>query len=64
MGMEGTEEKPVYTKFKQDNNNKATSMFGIQVAEGWRSWILCTNMYENKADQLLELLKTSNKKWD
>lgn len=63
MGINGSVEKPVYKKFKQDTNT-ATAMFGISVDEGWRSWILCTDMYEKVADQLVKILEASNKKWN
>ncbi len=60
---EGTAENPVYTKFKQDDGS-ATVMYGITVHEGWRQWILCTDMYEHVADQLLERLRANNKPWN
>ncbi len=53
---------PEYRKFKQDDSS-ATANYGITVYEGWRSWILCTNMYESKADELLERLRENNKPW-
>ena len=59
---EPTPENPLYSKFKQDDG-KATSLYGISVDEGWRSWILCADMYEDVADQLLEVLRASGKTW-
>jgi hypothetical protein len=55
-------ENPSYKKIKQDDGH-ATQMFMITVDEGWRTWILCTEMYEWAADGLLEVLCTSGKKW-
>lgn len=54
--------RPEYSKFKQDEPS-ATQFWGIQVDEGWRSWILCTGMYEWAADDLLERLREHNKPW-
>lgn len=62
MGMEGSPEAPVYSKFAQQDSG-ATQFYGITVDEGWRSWILCTDMYEWSADQLLERLKASLGGW-
>jgi hypothetical protein len=60
--MERSKENPVYTKFKQDNG-AATDFYAIQVDEGWRSWILCADMYESKANQLIERLTRNNSAW-
>jgi len=65
-----TPERPGYGKFQHDPcvhveaSQSATSVFGIQVDEGWRSWILCSNMYEWAADQLLEVLRASDATWE
>jgi hypothetical protein len=55
MGKDGTPTGPVYTKVKQDDG-AATALYFINVDEGWRSWILCGDMYEWAADQLIEKL--------
>jgi len=68
--------KPWYNKFPQDEKPQiyasesleverptGTQFWGIQVDEGWRSWILCTNMYEWAADDLLARLREHNKPW-
>jgi len=55
-------DSPLYRKVKQDDGH-ATSMFMITVDEGWRTWILCTGMYEWAADGLLGVLRDSGKKW-
>lgn len=62
---DGTPDAPLYSKFKlkQDELN-ATSLWAIQVNEGWRSWILCIGMYEWAADELLERLRESNRRWE
>lgn len=54
----GAPDAPVYTKFKQDEP-AATQFWGINVDEGWRSWILCTDMYEWAADDLLRRLRAA-----
>lgn len=64
-----TPEKPQYSKFRHDPclhvkaAESAGTFWGIQVDEGWRSWILCSNMYEWAADGLLEVLEKSEKVW-
>lgn len=65
----GTPDAPTYNKFTHDPcahveaSASATTNWGIQVNEGWRSWILCTNMYEWAADELLARLRDSNRRW-
>lgn len=59
---EASPEEPQYSKQKQDDDG-ATAMFMIIVDEGWRSWILCTDMYEWAADGLLGVLRGSGKRW-
>jgi len=61
VSEQGTPEKPIYTKQKQEGG--ATAFFMILVDEGWRSWILCNNMYEWAADGLIEILEASGKVW-
>lgn len=58
----GTPGAPVYRKFKQ-GAGVATGFWGITVDEGWREWILCCDMYEWAADQLLSVLRSSDVKW-
>jgi hypothetical protein len=66
---EASTQNPEYSVFQHDPcmhvkaSAHATAVFGVQVNEGWRSWILCTNMYKDKADQLLEVLRESGKVW-
>ena len=62
MSPKGSPEKPFYSKFKQDDG-AATAFFAIEVDEGWRSWILCTDMYEWAADQLIAILQDSTWQW-
>lgn len=54
----GTPEHPEYRMFKE-NNGAATAFYGISVDEGWRSWIMCTGMYQDKAEQLLSVLRAA-----
>lgn len=53
---------PTYTKFKQDRR-EGTAFWGIQVNEGWREWILCCDMYEWAADDLLVRLRWIDRPW-
>ncbi len=55
MRQSGTSAKPVYYKVRRDDDS-ATALYSIEVDEGWRSWILCTGMYEWAADQLIAKL--------
>lgn len=61
----GTPEKPTYRKqlVQIARTARATDMYMIVVDEGWRSWILCTDMYEWAADHLLAVLRASGTKW-
>ncbi len=61
MSPQGSPERPLYNKQAQDG--KATQLYMIVVDEGWRSWILCTDMYEWAADGLLEILRASGHRW-
>ena len=54
---EPTPDAPVYSKVSQEDDEGATQFWCIQVNEGWRSWILCTDMYEWAADDLLRRLR-------
>lgn len=54
-------EKPEYRKQRQ--SSPGTQMFMVIVDEGWRSWILCTDMYESKAEHLVEVLRASGTRW-
>ena len=49
-----TPQRPLYTKRPEV---QSTNFFAIEVKEGWRSWILCTGMYEWAADGLVEMLQ-------
>lgn len=49
-------EQPVYRKMHQGDDGKATSMFMITCDEGWRSSIVCADVYEHVADWLLGIL--------
>lgn len=62
MSPDASPDAPRYAKALQAES-KATAMFMITVDEGWRSWILCTDMYEWAADQLLEVLAASGTRW-
>lgn len=48
-------EAPVYRKVDQDGDG-ATRMFMITCDEGWRSSIVCADVYEHVADWLLAIL--------
>jgi len=74
--MVGTPDAPVYTKRKQDERlglrvvdavmperPTGTQFWSIDVDEGWRTWILCTDMYEWAADELLARLRENNRRW-
>lgn len=54
-------EAPEYRKQRQQS--PGTQMYMIIVDEGWRTWILCTDMYEWAADGLLEVLRASGHRW-
>lgn len=59
-----TPERPQYSKFPQDQFDVlGTQLWAINVDEGWRSWILCCDMYECVADQLLERLRADKGGW-
>jgi hypothetical protein len=56
--MSGTDtpaspETPVYAKMRQPDT---ASFWMITCDEGWRSLIVCTDMYENVADWLLGII--------
>lgn len=55
MSQEATPEAPIYSKTKQDDG-AATEMFMITCDEGWRTSIVCADMYEWAADWMLEVL--------
>lgn len=59
----GTPDKPLYRKQRHERG-EASNLFFVVVDEGWRTWILCTAMYEDKADRLIELLEANGVKWD
>ena len=53
-----TTEEPVYAKFQQRREDGTPSSFWATTCdEGWRSSIICTDMYEWVADWLLTLLE-------
>lgn len=62
MSQKGSSNRPIYTKFKQEHN-PATALYAINVDEGWRSWILCCDMYEWVADELISRLSAYPKEW-
>lgn len=61
-GAKGTEKIPVYSKFRQEGP-VASGFYSIEVNEGWRSWILCSDMYEWAADDLIARLTEHPKEW-
>jgi hypothetical protein len=63
MNREGSPVRPVYKKLRE-NENTGTSMFMVLVDEGWRTWILCTGMYEHIADDLIQRLTAYPKEWN
>jgi hypothetical protein len=56
MSPAGSPERPVYSKFRQDKES-ATKMFAVSCDEGWRSSIVCADMYEWAADWLVDELQ-------
>lgn len=46
-------EAPLYRKMRQDDT---ANLWMITCDEGWRSLIVCTDMYEHTADWLLGLI--------
>lgn len=53
-----TPDAPIYTKFLQtEHGGPATALYGITCDEGWRSSIICADMYEWAADWLLTVLE-------
>jgi hypothetical protein len=61
---EPTRERPHYSKFPDPTAHRSSRLFCINVNEGWRSWILCTGMYEWAADQLMERLDNPFSPWE
>jgi hypothetical protein len=55
MSEEATAAAPIYRKIAQDNSG-ATTMYMITCDEGWRSSIVCCDMYEQVADWLLGIV--------
>lgn len=51
-----TREQPIYSKVLQDDSS-ATKMYMIICNEGWRSLIVCADMYGWAADWLLRVLE-------
>ncbi len=62
QAKEATSEKPQYRKQRVENGY-ATKLFMVVVDEGWRTWTLCTDMYEWAADRLIEFLEKSGATW-
>ena len=50
-----TPEKPLYAKIPSSLGT--TNLYSITVDEGWRSTIVCSDMYEWAADWLVEELQ-------
>lgn len=55
MTDQPTPETPVYSKALQADSG-ATPMYSIHCDEGWRSSIVCADMYEWAADWVLGVL--------
>lgn len=55
MSEEATVSNPIYRKVAQDHCG-ATTLYMITCDEGWRSSIVCCDMYEHVADWMLERL--------
>lgn len=47
---------PVYKKIHQGDDASATRLFMITCDEGWRTSIICCDVYEHVADWLLGIL--------
>lgn len=47
---------PVFEVAQQEFPDGATPLYMITVDEGWRTYILCTDMYEDKAEWLAQVL--------
>jgi hypothetical protein len=66
--MTATPERLQYKKMRQSERpdravDQGTSLYMITVDEGWRTWILCTDMYEWAADQLIRILEEVGVTW-
>lgn len=67
-GKTATPEAPEYRVMRQGDRpdravDQGTALYMIVVDEGWRSWILCTDMYEWAALGLVDVLRASGKVW-
>lgn len=56
MESDACPERPLYTKVQHDSGH-ATARYMIVVDEGWRTFILCAEMYGWAADWLLAQLR-------
>lgn len=56
MGERGSTEKPFYQKVPQGDGS-ATKMFMVTVDEGWRSSVVCSDMYGWAASWLVDQLQ-------
>lgn len=52
-GVRGTPEEPYYFKVEQ-RPDQGTQLYMIICDEGWRSVVVCNNMYESVADWLID----------
>ena len=57
---EPTAENPRYSMFPASVSGSGRRIMGINVDEGWRSWILCFGVEEWAAGQLLARLEDSS----
>jgi len=53
--MNASSERPVYSKIRQAEGE--TPLYMVSIDEGWRSSILCADVYEWAADWLVEQLQ-------
>lgn len=49
-------EQPVYRRLHQGDDSGGTRLFMITCDEGWRTHIVCADVYEHVADWLLGIL--------
>lgn len=56
--MKATPEVPVYRKLRDaSKDSKSTAVYMVTCDEGWRSSIVCCEMYEWAADWLVEQIQ-------
>lgn len=49
-----------FSVVKQEFPECGSRLFSVHVDEGWRSYVLCTDMYEDKAEWLADVLNRAS----